>query len=480
MSEGDKASVSCWTCRRRRVKCDRLLPACQKCYKAAQPCQGYTEKPLRWVNSVASRGKLMGKTIPNIPQSQSIARVLIDPVFQDLSPAKRGYISYFDQHCSAESTLFQSMPTNPFKEFMRLIPASAGLLYTIISVAALHKAQRHGSLDLETPVRSTELTLTTSLPSPEFYDALVNKQQALYHLRKEFQDPNVSNHDGPIASILMFVWLELMDSGRDSWKYHLTALRRIVQATLVPTMDHTGGFTSTFWSSCQYFEMIFATYEILGSTFVKPSQPYQPLFTTMSIMDILKLCEHQTWVGCPAELLYLISLVNTVPESDEQSLSLKSHIAGQLQSFSPHRWSIADTKVPRMIERYHFACVYKEAIAIYVSQVTARWTEEPFSNLYTRDSLDSTIQHMSSISTDDPFFKALVWPAFVIGAEARNESQRKAVLEVTGHLWTAWRAGNVRNAVHVLKQIWARGDKEGWSTPWIEYLYEWGEDWMFV
>ena len=94
MSEGDKASVSCWTCRRRRVKCDRLLPACQKCYKAAQPCQGYTEKPLRWVNSVASRGKLMGKTIPNIPQSQSIARVLIDPVFQDLSPAKRGYISY--------------------------------------------------------------------------------------------------------------------------------------------------------------------------------------------------------------------------------------------------------------------------------------------------------------------------------------------------------------------------------------------------
>lgn len=159
------------------------------------------------------------------------------------------------------------MPTNPFKEFMRLIPASAGLLYTIISVAALHKAQRHGSLDLETPVRSTELTLTTPLPSPEFYDALVNKQQALYHLRKEFQDPNVSNHDGPIASILMFVWLELMDSGRDSWKYHLTALRRIVQATLVPTMDQTGGFTSTFWSSCQYFEMIFATY-VLSSSLV--------------------------------------------------------------------------------------------------------------------------------------------------------------------------------------------------------------------
>lgn len=165
-----------------------------------------------------------------------------------------------DQHCSAESTLFQSMPTNPFKEFMRLIPSSAGLLHTIISVAALHKAQRHGSLDLETPVISDLI----STSAPEFYDALLNKQQALYHLRKEFQDPNVTNHDGAIASILMFVWLELMDSGRDSWKYHLTALRRIVQATLVPTIDK-GNFTSTFWSSCEYFEMIFATYGLPSS-----------------------------------------------------------------------------------------------------------------------------------------------------------------------------------------------------------------------
>ena len=199
-------------------------------------------------------------------------------------------------------------------------------------------------------------------------------------------------------------------------------------------------------------------------------------------MDILRLCESQTWVGCPAELLYLISLVNTVPENDEQSTTLKSHIARELQGFSAHRWSIgnSNTKVPRMIERYHFACVYREAIAIYVSQVTARWAGQPFPELYAMDSVDTIIHHMSSISTEDPFFKALVWPAFVIGAEARTEGQRNAALEVTGNLWTVWRAGNVRNTVHVLKQIWARGDQEGWSTPWIEYLYEWGEDWMFV
>ena len=153
------------------------------------------------------------------------------------------------------------MPTNPFKEFMRLIPASPGLLHTIISIAALHKAQRQHALpDIESPIAPAEYIPTVSPPIPAFCDALSYKQQALYHLRKEFLNPNVSNHDGAIASILMFIWLELMDSGRDSWKYHLTALKGIVQANLVPTMENTGGFTSTFWSSCEYFEMFFAKY----------------------------------------------------------------------------------------------------------------------------------------------------------------------------------------------------------------------------
>lgn len=99
MSEADTAPDSCWTCRRRRVKCDRLLPACHKCINSGHNCQGYTtNKPLRWTNSLASRGKLTGKTVPNIQQGMSITRFLVDPVLQDLSPAKRGYILYCE-HC---------------------------------------------------------------------------------------------------------------------------------------------------------------------------------------------------------------------------------------------------------------------------------------------------------------------------------------------------------------------------------------------
>lgn len=57
------SDVPCYTCRRRHVKCDRILPTCAKCAKKGVPCLGY-QKPLRWAEGVAVRGKLKGKAQP--------------------------------------------------------------------------------------------------------------------------------------------------------------------------------------------------------------------------------------------------------------------------------------------------------------------------------------------------------------------------------------------------------------------------------
>lgn len=89
------ADGPCWTCRRRRLKCDRALPICGKCTCSQQPCLGYSkDKPLRWTDSVATRGKLTGKKVPHQEQHLPISRVLDDPCLQDLSPSMRGYITY--------------------------------------------------------------------------------------------------------------------------------------------------------------------------------------------------------------------------------------------------------------------------------------------------------------------------------------------------------------------------------------------------
>ena len=148
MASAQAPSKRCHNCRRQRLRCDRSHPQCNKCTAAGRECLGYGQL-FRWTGSVASRGKLAGQTssaaVSNVPKtSQSrhssrapsprealkaeacpsedpggsslveedaqlvpwspgtvahrpgleAPRVLVDPLFQDMSQAYRYYLSY--------------------------------------------------------------------------------------------------------------------------------------------------------------------------------------------------------------------------------------------------------------------------------------------------------------------------------------------------------------------------------------------------
>lgn len=132
----------CHNCRRQRLRCDRSFPHCNKCASLGKECLGYG-KLFRWTGAVASRGKLAGRTSsapvsnnqiqshtstswsttgspsanssPSTPSPpgcdmQQLVKVksptssveaditspyiLVDPLFQDLGPTHRYYLSY--------------------------------------------------------------------------------------------------------------------------------------------------------------------------------------------------------------------------------------------------------------------------------------------------------------------------------------------------------------------------------------------------
>ncbi|KAJ6104531.1 hypothetical protein N7523_010851 [Penicillium sp. IBT 18751x] len=59
----------CWTCKRRRRRCDNTHPACQNCAQRGVDCEGY-EVRLRWGSGIASRGRFTGADKPldeNVP-----------------------------------------------------------------------------------------------------------------------------------------------------------------------------------------------------------------------------------------------------------------------------------------------------------------------------------------------------------------------------------------------------------------------------
>jgi hypothetical protein len=68
MESNLRPTKSCHNCRYNRLSCDRSVPACCRCTTTGKNCLGYG-KLWRWVDAVASRGKMAGKKVPNAKES---------------------------------------------------------------------------------------------------------------------------------------------------------------------------------------------------------------------------------------------------------------------------------------------------------------------------------------------------------------------------------------------------------------------------
>ncbi|KAJ5718156.1 hypothetical protein N7488_003802 [Penicillium malachiteum] len=58
-----RSHKGCWTCKRKRIQCDEIRPACQQCTRKGMVCEGY-EIRLRWGAGIASRGRFNGAEKP--------------------------------------------------------------------------------------------------------------------------------------------------------------------------------------------------------------------------------------------------------------------------------------------------------------------------------------------------------------------------------------------------------------------------------
>lgn len=123
----------CHNCRRRRWRCDRSLPGCEKCHKKGDICLGYG-KLFRWagVGAVTVRGSIHGpgpqhrsttngigkwdsasttsaevavRSMGDSPVLSPVQFSLVDPLLQDLAPRNRHYIS----HCESEAFRYSGL-----------------------------------------------------------------------------------------------------------------------------------------------------------------------------------------------------------------------------------------------------------------------------------------------------------------------------------------------------------------------------------
>ncbi|KAL0778569.1 hypothetical protein CaCOL14_004827 [Colletotrichum acutatum] len=532
MPDASHASNSCWTCRQKRAKCDRLLPTCLRCTSLKLRCQGYDRpKKLVWTNSVASRGKMMGKATfgadqgPNhdlvatrdchsgtlavghswdtlreaLPASLDVSWSLIDPDLQDLSIDCRKYIRYFDMEMSKECVVYQTS-SNPFLSLMPLMSRSHALSHAMIAISAFHYSHRLVINQMQAPRAESRLLevdntslwhksegrdwqLSQPNFSPSLRVALAHKQRALQYLKVEIQDGDVTNNDAAVAAIVLFICMDVVEFGSRGWEHHLGGAGEILQQRKASLQNRSLG--NDHW--VDYFDTAYTTFGIMGATLAPAKDSFAQQLASLdpSLLRILRQSEDQTWVGCPAELLYLVSIINSMrsltaySEADQVKAA---ELCKGLENFSPSAWAENFPDPEHYESRSHLAHAYKAAVEVYASHIVGQLLDrgQNLSDLYLEGVTRSAILHMLSISAQDFHVKSLVWPAFVIGAEIQAADLKIMVREIFRNIWVSSCCYNVRNAIEMLERIWARDDDEKMARSWLNYLWSLEDSWLFL
>ena len=94
-------------------------------------------------------------------------------------------------------------------------------------------------------------------------DALVAKQKALSSMKQCLRNLNSINIDVALAAVLLFVDFELIDSGRDTWTFHINGAR-----TIIETLCGSNKLTAATMSPLQ--KCLISNFMV----YVRPSNPH--------------------------------------------------------------------------------------------------------------------------------------------------------------------------------------------------------------
>ncbi|KAE9579784.1 Acriflavine sensitivity control protein acr-2 [Colletotrichum fructicola] len=513
----------CHNCRRRRLRCDRSYPHCHKCTAAGQECLGYG-KLFRWTEGVASRGKLAGKATitfssapepeshssslqladpaasssgtqhPDLPPAassssaepepssalvvsaaavrpgtQSAPWTLVDPLFQDVEHHYRHYLSYFTTRVCRDLVSWDVPDRNPFRSLVPLTRAHPLLQHIIVAASAAHMSNLSRAVSSD-PV--ADLNARQALN-----DALIAKHKALRLLSSAIQSIGSSGGVGGdvvLAAVLFFVNVELIESGQSGWKPHLEGAGRIM-AFLPPVGSADEALRDYVMSDC-------FIYYILASAFnTSPPTAAKSYYQSVQASSILGRAAANSYLCCPPDILQILLDASQLSTTEADDLDSTAQAGAQLLekalAFDIENWAYEQRNISYFQQipvesRIHAGSAHRIAASLYILH-----SVPAISKLVSvsRDELDSELYyHLSSISDEDPNFKATCWPTFIAGAGASNPDRRAWALYRLKRLMIATPWGFITTAMDTLQTIWSLEESLDPSTQtersWVQKL----------
>ncbi|KAF2119142.1 hypothetical protein BDV96DRAFT_596911 [Lophiotrema nucula] len=230
------SDVQCYTCRRRHVKCDRTLPNCVKCAKKGVPCLGY-QKPLRWAEGVAVRGKLKGKSQPVVDKDFSTDVAKNQATLFELMSYHNSVMC--TEQVTFEQSKFIDRSIAPISyDKIRKLPRD--IVNCILGNAAVHMASRQPE----------------SRPLERL--ALETKAAVYQSFNRRLQEPQNQTPDTIVCCGGLIFAMDLFEHGMARWTVHFLGSMNVMSSfgglenlcTYYPhlqlTLAHMSHF-ETFW-----------------------------------------------------------------------------------------------------------------------------------------------------------------------------------------------------------------------------------------
>ncbi|ORX93487.1 fungal-specific transcription factor domain-domain-containing protein [Clohesyomyces aquaticus] len=467
--EKKQAKRNCWTCKERKVGCDRVLPTCSNCRRTNRCCQGYAIK-LSWPDKQDGRRKqknydgssknlssknyvqhagnfyflntnfndLVGKRmkLQDMNEGENFrALTILTPVspFPDIRDEDGMLLSYYDSVLARMVTTVDDN-TNGFR--LDLIPMA---------------------LSSSDPTSKSLLEATLALSSfhlgrPEV--ALRHKVRAIKSLSESIET-STSAKLTQLGACMMLCVYSVFDPSDFTWNVHLQGAKMIMESL---SECERGAPSFKFLAPWVEYHDALSGYSY--SSNLSSHQNEKPLILPESDDDDCKVIG---LLGCSMELLRLISCINQVrhmndaltphpPPFDHEVVQFCTLIRTRLQNLQQEVYILA-SKFMGTINRESVSTTaqfYRAAALLYLHQVMPG-----------QSGADTEIRKL----VEDGF--ALVrsmevctspWPMFILACSVSSDAERLQALAILDAMDEKRRIGNVQIIKAIVKAVWKQQD----------------------
>ncbi|PYI32708.1 hypothetical protein BP00DRAFT_485906 [Aspergillus indologenus CBS 114.80] len=418
----------CSKCRSRRIQCDRKLPQCRKCISRNLDCPGYGPV-FKWVQGVASRGKLSGQAIPvpkkneknkNEEEQHSQLRIAEPPGseidFQLESPAETllsHLLAHFDQHVATRLAWVDG-PDNPWRNIvMQLTHSSPVVLYSVLAMASEDLILRY-----ETGHRLRRLQ-AASLDYKSKTLSLLGQQLDMLPRNALALPGHTHQVRCILAAILLLYNVELLTAEDARWRVHIHGARAVIQwMSQAIARRNVDDQADVFLLYEYYYSSVF-----MSLTTFDPSEDITKTIQThdtltvfsdfVQVMQTVTRAEREKHAGNPSAIMPALEDIRKEIDAARSRTLLLSH-----------RIQFRSAEARRDFD--HLSSMYYHACMIYSYRALG---DGPVGEPFIVISRDAVLDHVSCLTDSTSFAQDLVWPLFIAGTECRGCPAKQAMVE---------------------------------------------------